>query len=365
MSDFDKVVAEYGPDGDAAAYLASAKHLADSKRLPEAAAFADRAFTIDPSNQDIVAVRSRILDELKMVEHGIAFRYIPSGTFLMGSENGDPDERPQHPVYIPAFWLAETPLSWETVCHIIGCGTPPNFNHEFMKNDAFCKSFAFSFFYKICLQYCEDETLFGKDWHRHVPPSDDQDKRRAEMFPPPPRRNAAAPYTYRTKPAVAADWQACSMLCDKLNSDTTMYALPTEAEWERAGRGGLYSKRYPWGDEPPDGRADFGRFQDFSLLPSKTFAPNAYGLYAVAGGVWEWTQDWYDAEYYAQSPSSSPTGPSAGKAKVLRGGSWSDCPEACTVSFRMAQEVQLENKSRGCAVSPNIGFRVCRRMKGS
>jgi formylglycine-generating enzyme required for sulfatase activity len=91
----------------------------------------------------------------------------------------------------------------------------------------------------------------------------------------------------------------------------------------------------------------------------RKFAPNGYGLYAVSGCVWEWTADWYDAQYYASGVRKNPTGPDLGQEKVIRGGSWTDCAEVTTVSFRMPHLVK--DIRSGGGGTPNIGFRVCRK----
>lgn len=217
---------------------------------------------------------------------------IPAGEFLMGSEAGTPNERPVHAVYLDAFGLATTPVSNREYARFIAATGHP------------------------------------------APP-----------FWTDPQFSAAG------GPVVGASWYDAVAYCEWLSACTAMrYRLPTEAEREKAARGGREGALYPWGDALPDDRRG-GRECPVGLVGQGQ--PNDYGLYNMADLVHEWCSDWSDREYYGRSPYRNPTGPADGKRRSARGGSWRHATRftRCAARSSLPPDRQFSDFGFRCALS--------------
>jgi sulfatase modifying factor 1 len=189
---------------------------------------------------------------------------IPAGWFLMGSEDGQDNERPAHRMWVDAFRLGECQVTNQEYARFVdatGAGLPPlvddaNFNHP-------------------------------------------------------------------QQPVVAISWFEAIHYCEWLSKlHGQNYRLPSEAEWERAARGGVDGKLFPWGDAPPESLPDYARRWKNGPEVVGLSDPNGFGLRDMCANVHEWCSDWFQADYYAASPERNPHGPESAERRSSRGGSW-------------------------------------------
>ncbi|MGH9546359.1 MAG: formylglycine-generating enzyme family protein [Terriglobales bacterium] len=189
---------------------------------------------------------------------------VPQGWFWMGSENGQDNERPVHRVWVDEFQLASYAVTNLGYTQFVrATGKPP-------------------------APFCENPD-----------------------------------FSHPAQPVVAVSWFEAVEYCEWLKGSTgRSWRLPTEAEWERAARGGAENRLYPWGDAAPQSLPDYGKRWQKGPEPVAQFAPNAFGLYDICENVHEWCSDWYQAGYYAESSERNPAGPERGNRRASRGGSW-------------------------------------------
>ena len=189
---------------------------------------------------------------------------IPEGWFYMGSEHGQDNERPVHRVWVDAFQLAAKQVTnTEYACFLNATSSkaPP----------------------------------FWTDLN----------------------------FNHPEQPVVAVSWFEANEYCEWLKASTgRKYRLPTEAEWERAARGEMEGRMYPWGDAPPQSLPDYDKRWKTGPEPAGCYARNAFGLYDISENVHEWCSDWYQPDYYSVSPERNPRGPQSGTRRASRGGSW-------------------------------------------
>ncbi|MBL8681280.1 MAG: SUMF1/EgtB/PvdO family nonheme iron enzyme [Myxococcales bacterium] len=314
-----------------ATILDVAEALLQRSELDTAASLLDRAWGSQPAHEGLREARQKLLDHLSITEHAIHFRYVPAGVLRQGSEDGDADERPRRRVELDAFWIAETPLTWLQVAKLGKLEPPPSLRRkDDPDDDGPGEPFIDFMLQRIISIYSVAKDL-PPEFPQGVDPST-LDRNQRAMFARPPLA------AYDKLPAVGMSFEVALAIANARSSSLIEYTLPSEAQWERAARGGLPDARYPWGDSEPTPRlADFDRFEDFSIRPVREFAPNGYGLFGVVGTCFEWCTDLYDAlAYQHPAPRNPVERPAKGTQRVARGGSWADCPAALTVSFRGA-----------------------------
>ena len=253
---------------------------------------------------------------------GMEFLFVKGGCFEMGNifGGGGGDERPVHEVCVSDFYLGRYEVT----------------NEEFRK-------FVDATGYRTTAEQKgtgwgldadgpgEWKERSGLSWRHPLWPGDSIEQK-------------------MNHPVVQVTWHDAKEFTRWLSGkNRRTMRLPTEAEWEYAARSGGKHYRYSWGNEKPSGNvADLRLLKVMPKLetfpgyddgyrytaPVGSYAMNDLGLFDMTGNVWEWCEDWYEPDYYNDSPTNDPTGPLEGQKKVMRGGSWNNSPPILRISNR-------------------------------
>ncbi len=230
---------------------------------------------------------------------------IPGGTFLMGNQSGIgiDNEKPVHQVTLSSFKMYKHEVTNEAYALFIKDGGYVNKSFWVITEDGLVDD------PEVGWKYNQTQGLAAPDtWNL----ADEPYWKNAE------KSNAA------DMPVNNISWYEAYAYCKWLSAKTgKTYRLPTESEWEYAARGGLAGKKYPWGDSEPDGTyCNYGLAGDGyeNAAPVGSYPANGYGLYDMAGNVYEWCLDWYSD--YTVSPANDPGGPSSGTERIVRGSSF-------------------------------------------
>ncbi len=316
--------------------------------------------------------------------------YIPYGGFEMGdhfSPEGDPDELPLHAVLIDAFFMSKCEITNSQYCDYLNSSYPAQLkvasgvvyaSSDIGNNYPYCDTSTSSSYSQIDYSggVFSVRTKGGRDM----------------SYDPMVEVSWYGAASYCNWRSSEEGYESCYNLstwaCDFSKKG---YRLATEAEWEYAARGGLSGRRFPWGDTISHSQANYrSASYPYDVSPTRgghplwlgvfpytspveffdgsmkykadynwpgsttsyqtTSGANGYGLYDMAGNVWEWCNDWHASDYYGTSPYDNPTGPASGTYRVLRGGSWDFDARCCRVALRVLNDPD--------ARYGDLGFRI-------
>ena len=248
---------------------------------------------------------------------GIVLIYIPAGEFTMGSDDERDREKPLHKVYLDGYWIGKTEVT-------VG---------QYMKFVNETKTH-----YPVWLEPGSDDNIEtgSDDWYKRL----------------------GGALTGEHYPIVGVSWHDAVAYCDWLSRKNGItITLPTEAQWEKAARG-TDGRKYPWGNGKLTGILVNSSLEDGYnyTSPAGSFPAGSspFGAMDMAGNVWEWCQDWFDSDYYKNSPKNNLKGPKSGDDRVMRGGGWVNDSGLCRCAYRNCVGPSL----RGY----DVGFRLVRSL---
>jgi formylglycine-generating enzyme required for sulfatase activity len=290
------------------------------------------------------SLRAEIWTDAEVTGDRTSFALIPEGSFSMGDAFGEgfSAELPVHSVVVSAFYMEKYEVTKALWDEVRGWGSTNGYTDL-----------------RVGLGKAANHPVHTISWYDIVKWCNARSEKDGLV---PSYMVGGA--TYRTgASAPDCNWSASG------------YRLPSEAEWEKAARGGLGGKRFSWGDRIDHSQANYrangsAYSYDISISTSPTyhpdyddggppysslvgsFAPNGYGLYDMSGSMWEWCWDWWGGSNYPSSTVTDPHGPASGAFRVLRGGSWSTFARSCRAAHRLDYSP--------ISAYYSIGFRVAR-----
>ena len=227
-------------------------------------------------------------------EKGVPMVLVSAGEFTMGSNDENDDAKPVHTVYLDAFYIDK----YEII-------------------NALYKACADS---GVCQPLRSDSVT---------------------------RPNYYGNPQFDNYPVIFVDWNMAMAYCEWRGA-----RLPTEAEWEKAARG-TDGRIFPWGEGIDKTFANYNDYVgDTTAVGSYEIGQSQYGVYDMAGNVWEWVADWYSETYYQNSPLTDPLGPDSGEYHVVRGGSWNYVVDVIRSAHR--------SKGDGTIAQGGLGFRCAK-----
>lgn len=223
-----------------------------------------------------------VLEEKVSDVDGMMLVYVGEGKFKMGRDDPlAPDQGPMHTIKLDSFWIDKTEVTNQLYEKCVETGT------------------------------CEAPAKSGS-WNRDSYFGDPQ---------------------HADYPVIYVDWFRADAYCTWAGR-----RLPTEAEWEKAARGGD-GRTFPWGEEIDCNKTNYSPEEgscmgDTAESGSYPDGASPYGALDMGGNVWEWVADWYGDDYFSISPRSNPTGPTSGDRRVFKGGSWDDTSKYISPAYR-------------------------------